>query len=129
MNSKTYFSWLRGQADINWTLWTDDRPVARPLPEENINIYIHTLSGIRTHDPSLRVVENCTSLSPRADSEWKLHIYLIYKTVIKFIDFRKYVSYYVHTFFVFYKFNSNSSFKSKFLRCGFLLSGMFVFHI
>jgi len=42
------------------TSWTGDRRVTRPLPTQNNTIqknavtYIHALSGIRTHDPSVR---------------------------------------------------------------------------
>jgi hypothetical protein len=44
--------------------WTGDQPVAKPLPTHRINAHntnIHALSGIRTHDPSVRASED----SPR----------------------------------------------------------------
>jgi hypothetical protein len=56
------------------TPWTGDRPVARPLPKhkttktQNKRIHtpnIHTLSGIRTHEPSVRASEGSTCLRPR----------------------------------------------------------------
>jgi hypothetical protein len=50
-----------------------DQPVARPLPthrttQKRINAHntdIHALSGIRTHDPSVRASEDSSCLSPR----------------------------------------------------------------
>jgi hypothetical protein len=56
------------------TLWTSDQPVARPLPKhgttqtQNKRIHtpnINTLSGTRTHDPSIRPSEDSSSLRPR----------------------------------------------------------------
>jgi hypothetical protein len=49
-----------------------DQPVARPLPTQGntnrINAHntdIHVLSGIRTHDPSVRVSEDSSCFRPR----------------------------------------------------------------
>jgi hypothetical protein len=40
---------------VRMTLWMRDRPVARPLPtHRTTHTNIHALSGIRTHDPSIR---------------------------------------------------------------------------
>jgi hypothetical protein len=56
------------------TPWTSDQPVARPLPKhrateiQDKRIYtpnIHALSGIRTHDPSVRASEDSSCLRPR----------------------------------------------------------------
>jgi hypothetical protein len=53
------------------TPWTGDQPAARPLPTHRTTqtIYthkgVHTLSGIRTHDPSVRAGEDSTCLRPR----------------------------------------------------------------
>jgi hypothetical protein len=53
------------------TPWTSDQPVARPLPThrttQRINAHtdIHALSGIRTHDPSVRVSEDSSCRRPR----------------------------------------------------------------
>jgi hypothetical protein len=43
------------------TPWEEHQPVARPLPTHRINAHntdIHALSGIRTHDPSVREGED-----------------------------------------------------------------------
>jgi hypothetical protein len=56
------------------TPWTSDQLVARPLPKQKTtqtqNKRIHTpniyaLSGIRTHDPSVRASEDSSFLRPR----------------------------------------------------------------
>jgi hypothetical protein len=56
------------------TPWTSDQPVARPLPKhrttqtQNKRIHrpnIHALSGIRTHDPSVRASEESSCLRSR----------------------------------------------------------------
>jgi hypothetical protein len=56
------------------TPWTSDQPVARPLPKhrtsqtQNKRIHtpnIHILSGIRTHNPSVRASEDSSCLTPR----------------------------------------------------------------
>jgi hypothetical protein len=53
------------------TPWASDQPVTRPLPKhrttqtQNKRIHtrnIHALSGIRTHDPSVRASENSSYL-------------------------------------------------------------------
>jgi hypothetical protein len=59
---------------VGRTPWTSDQLVARPLPKhrraktQNKQIYtpnIHAVSGIRTHDPSVRASEDCSCLRPR----------------------------------------------------------------
>jgi hypothetical protein len=56
------------------SLWEGDQPVARPLPKhrttqtQNKRIHtpnIHALSGIRTHDPSVRASKDSSCLRPR----------------------------------------------------------------
>jgi hypothetical protein len=53
------------------TPWRSDQPVARPLPThrktqtQNKPTDIHALSGIRIHDPRVRVSENSSCLRPR----------------------------------------------------------------
>jgi hypothetical protein len=52
------------------TPWRSDQPVARPLPKHRTNAHTHTqnihaLSGIRTHDPSVRAREDSSCLRPR----------------------------------------------------------------
>jgi hypothetical protein len=55
------------------TPWTSDQPFARPLPKPEQHkhrikayAYIHALSEIRTHDPSVRASEDSSRLRPRA---------------------------------------------------------------
>jgi hypothetical protein len=55
------------------TPWTGDQPVARPIPANNNtntinaqNTDIHVLSGIRTHDPSVRAGEEVYALDRTA---------------------------------------------------------------
>jgi hypothetical protein len=55
---------------IGRTPWTGDQPVARPLPthrttQTQTHKDIHVLSGIRTHDPSIRANEDSSCLRPR----------------------------------------------------------------
>jgi hypothetical protein len=57
---------------VGRTPWTGDQPVARPLPTHRTQtenkgrqIYIHALSGIGTHDPSVRAGEDGSCLRPR----------------------------------------------------------------
>jgi hypothetical protein len=53
------------------TPWTSDQFVARPLPKhrttqpQNKRTDIHALSGIRTHNPSVRASEDSSCLRPR----------------------------------------------------------------
>jgi hypothetical protein len=50
------------------TPWTSDQPVSRPLPTHSTthtHTDIHALSGIRTHDPSVRASEDSSCLRPR----------------------------------------------------------------
>jgi hypothetical protein len=56
------------------TPWMSDQPVAKPLPKhrttqtQNKRIHtpnIHALSGIQTHDPSVRAGEDCSCLRRR----------------------------------------------------------------
>jgi hypothetical protein len=49
---------------VGRTPWTGDQPVAGPLRTHRINTHIHALSGIRTHDPSVRVGEDGSCLRP-----------------------------------------------------------------
>jgi hypothetical protein len=65
------------------TPWTGDRPVARPLSKHRTqtqNKRIHTpniypMSGIRTHDPSIRASEDSLRLRPRGYCDWRAHYY------------------------------------------------------
>jgi hypothetical protein len=56
---------------VGRTPCTEDQPVARPLhTQDNTNTEltqtdIHALSGIRTHDPSVRAGEDSSRLRPR----------------------------------------------------------------
>jgi hypothetical protein len=56
---------------VGRTPWTGDQPVARPLPThrttqtEQTHTDIHALSGIRTHDYSVRTGEDGSCLRPR----------------------------------------------------------------
>jgi hypothetical protein len=54
-----YFSFFNLYT-VGRTPWTGDQPVTRPLSTHRINAhrYIHALSGIRTHDPSVRASED-----------------------------------------------------------------------
>jgi hypothetical protein len=62
------------------TPWTGDQPVARPLPTHRTtqtqnkrrHTDIHALSGIRTHDPSVRASEDSSCL--RAHGPCDRHI-------------------------------------------------------
>jgi hypothetical protein len=53
------------------TPWTNDQPVARPLPTQrtiqtqNKRTDIHALSGVRTHDPSVPANEDSSCHRPR----------------------------------------------------------------
>jgi hypothetical protein len=48
------------------TPWTGDQPVSRPLQyKHRINADIHCLSWIRSHDPSVRVIEDSSCFRPR----------------------------------------------------------------
>jgi hypothetical protein len=57
---------------VGRTPWTGDQPVARPLPThmttetQNKPTDIHALSGIRTHDPSVRASEDRSGLDRAA---------------------------------------------------------------
>jgi hypothetical protein len=71
--------------------WTTDQLVARPLPKhmptqtQNQHIHtpnIHALSGIRTHDPSVRASEDIHALERSATVTGQGQIYLyIYQLV------------------------------------------------
>jgi hypothetical protein len=58
--------WIFGRVS-----WTGDQPDARPLPtnratqQRKTRTHIRALSGIRTHDPSVRAVEHSTWPRPR----------------------------------------------------------------
>jgi hypothetical protein len=64
-----------------WTLgrtpWMGDQPDARPLPiqdsttQKDADTHIHALSGIRTHDSTVRAVEDSTCLRPRGHWDWQ----------------------------------------------------------
>jgi hypothetical protein len=48
---------------VGRTPWTGDQPVARPLPTHRTNAHntdMHALSGVPTHDPSVRASEDCS---------------------------------------------------------------------
>jgi hypothetical protein len=49
---------------VERTPWTEDQPVARPLPNTNrINANRHhALSGIRTHDPSVQALDRAAAV-------------------------------------------------------------------
>jgi hypothetical protein len=55
---------------VGRTPWTGDQPDARPIPiqhntnTEQTHTYIHVLSGIRTHEPSVRAGEDILCLRP-----------------------------------------------------------------
>jgi hypothetical protein len=52
---------------VGRTPWMGDQPVSRPLPTHRRNAHntdIHALSGIRTHDPSVRASETSSYLRP-----------------------------------------------------------------
>jgi hypothetical protein len=54
------------------TPWTEDQPVAKPIPtqiENKRRHNIHVLSGIRTHGPSVRVSEDSSCLRPRGQCD------------------------------------------------------------
>jgi hypothetical protein len=56
---------------VGRTPWTGDQTVARPLPiprttqTQNKHTDIYALTGIRTHDPSVRTSEDSLCLRPR----------------------------------------------------------------
>jgi hypothetical protein len=57
-----------------------DQPIARPLPthrttqtQNKRNTDIHALSGIRTHNLSIRVSEDSSCLRPRGHCDWHMH--------------------------------------------------------
>jgi hypothetical protein len=58
---------------VGRTRWTEDKPIGRPLPTHRTTqtqnkctqSSIHALSGIRTHDPSVRASEDSLLLRPR----------------------------------------------------------------
>jgi hypothetical protein len=61
------------------TPWTSDQPVARPLPtQDNTYTDIHALSGIRTHDPSVRESEDSSFLRPLGHCDRFACIYFFY---------------------------------------------------
>jgi hypothetical protein len=61
-----FFSFLNLNT-VGRTAWTGDQPVTRPLPTHRINAHtaIDVLSGMRTHDPSVRAGEDNSCLRPR----------------------------------------------------------------
>jgi hypothetical protein len=56
---------------VGRTPWTGDQPVEMPLPThrrtqtQNKRKHIHALSGIRTHNPSVRASEDSSCHRPR----------------------------------------------------------------
>jgi hypothetical protein len=64
-----------------------DQPFARPLPtQDNTNTEhtqtnIHALSGVRTHDPSIRAGENSSCLRKRCHSD-RDHLYTPLETIL-----------------------------------------------
>jgi hypothetical protein len=67
---------------IGRTPWASDQPVARPLPKhrttqtQNKRVHtpnIHALSGIRTHDPSVRENEDSSCLRPHGHCDQRSH--------------------------------------------------------
>jgi hypothetical protein len=67
---------------VGRTPWTGDQPFARPLPTHRINVHntdIHALSGIPTHDPSVRASEKSSYLRLRGhcDRLIKIMLYLL----------------------------------------------------
>jgi hypothetical protein len=62
---------------VGRTPWASDQPVARPLPTHRTaqtqNKHTHTdkyaLSGIRTHDPSVRASDDNSCLRPRGNCD------------------------------------------------------------
>jgi hypothetical protein len=75
---------------VGRTPWTEDQPVARPLPTHRTNAHntdIRALSGIRTHDPSFRASEDSSCLKPRGhcDRQSKLlHILVNLRVLSEF---------------------------------------------
>jgi hypothetical protein len=66
---------------VGRTPWTGDQSVARPLPIHRINAHntdIHALSGIRTHDLSVRASEDSSWLRPRSHCDRPAKIFYIY---------------------------------------------------
>jgi hypothetical protein len=70
---------------IDRTPWTNDQLNARPLPKhwtaqtQNKHIYkpnIHALSGIRTHDPSVRESEERSCLRARGHCDRRLYFHM-----------------------------------------------------
>jgi hypothetical protein len=87
---------------VGRTLWTGDRPVARPLPthrtQHRINSHntdTHALSGVRTHDPSVETSEDSSCLRPRRHSD---RLSLFKHIILTFIGF---VTHYVMNYSVF----------------------------
>jgi hypothetical protein len=61
---------IRRRRTVGRTPWTGNQPVIRPLH----NTDIHALSGIRTHDPSVRAGEDILCLIPRGPYDRQYHI-------------------------------------------------------
>jgi hypothetical protein len=60
---------------VGRTLWKGAQPVAKPLPTHRIkaqNADLHTLSEIRTHDPSVRTSKDSSCLRPRGHWDWQV---------------------------------------------------------
>jgi hypothetical protein len=54
------------------TPWMGDQPITSPLPKHRKNAHtdIHTSSGIRTHNPSVRANEDSSCLRLRGHCDW-----------------------------------------------------------
>jgi hypothetical protein len=102
------------------TPWTGDQPVARPLPKHRTTLTrnkgihipnIHALSGIRTHDPSVRASEDSSCIRPRGHCDRDLLMYLFRKMAVTLIIITK--EYHIHEVYanvdgiLFFKFNSS----------------------
>jgi hypothetical protein len=62
---------------VGRTPWMGNQPIARTLPthRHRINANIHTLSGIRTYDPSVRASEDSSCVRPRGHCARLVPIY------------------------------------------------------
>jgi hypothetical protein len=65
------------QYTVGKTPWTGDHSVARPLPtHRKTHTDIHALSGIRTHDPSVRASKDSLCLRRRGNCDRRLLVYV-----------------------------------------------------
>jgi hypothetical protein len=82
--------WLLKLMNLFWTFgrtpWTGDQPYARPLPTQDNTTKKkrgHASSGNRTHDPSVRAVEDSACLRQRG--HWGRHNAFILSTLYELI--------------------------------------------